>query len=75
MFFGIKIQVIDVRLLLGKTMEVTYTEIVPILLSFGSDMGKLFSSYDEHEIKTVIDFLSKSIEVFKIETEKLKHIE
>lgn len=60
------------KVIIKKDMEKSNSEIGPIFQSFGVEMGKLFSSYNETEIKTILNFLNGSIEVFRKETEKLK---
>ncbi|MFB7159307.1 MarR family winged helix-turn-helix transcriptional regulator [Lysinibacillus sp. NPDC056232] len=61
------------KVIIKNNIEKTYTELAPIFQSFGVEMRKIYSSYNDHEIKTIMSFLNKSIEVFKKETAKLKN--
>ncbi|WP_040205894.1 MarR family winged helix-turn-helix transcriptional regulator [Neobacillus jeddahensis] len=60
------------KVIIKRNIEKTKTEMVPIFQSFGVEMGKLFSSYNESELKTILHFLKISIDIFTKETEKLK---
>lgn len=44
----------------------------PIFQSFGQAMGKVMSGYNLEEIRVIQDYIEKSTEVFKQETQKLK---
>jgi Transcriptional regulators len=44
----------------------------PIFQSFGQAMGKVMSGYTPDEIRVIQDYIAKSTEVFKQETQKLK---
>jgi DNA-binding MarR family transcriptional regulator len=47
-------------------------DIAPLFKSFGQEMGKLFSSYNEKELALLHDFMDKCTELFRKETQKLK---
>ncbi|MCM3705975.1 MULTISPECIES: MarR family winged helix-turn-helix transcriptional regulator [Cytobacillus] len=52
--------------------EKVASEIGPYFHSFGQEMGKVTSNYTPEEFKIINDYMSKSIEVFKREMEKIK---
>lgn len=60
------------KVIIKRNKEKTDSEMAPIFQSFGAEMGKLFSSYNESELKTILDFLKSSIDIFTNETDKLK---
>lgn len=48
------------------------SDIVPLIRSFGQEMGRLFSAYSEQELTLIEGFMRDSIEVFQRETRKLR---
>ncbi|RIW31631.1 MarR family transcriptional regulator [Bacillus salacetis] len=60
------------KVIIKRNIEKTNSEMSPIFHSFGVEMGKLFSSYNGSELKTILDYLKRSIDIFTKEREKLK---
>ena len=60
------------KVIIKRNIEKTNSEMSPIFQSFGVEMGKLFSSYNQSELKTILDYLKRSIDIFTKEREKLK---
>lgn len=60
------------KVIIKRNEEKSHAEIAPIFQSFGGEMEELFSNYNESEVKAIIDYLKRSIEIFNKETEKLK---
>lgn len=47
-------------------------EIIPLMVPFFSELGKLFSQYSPEEVNTIIDFLTKCTDTFQRESKRLR---
>lgn len=59
------------KVIIKKNLELTFSMMAPIFQSLGAEMERVFSNYSISETKAIIDFLNKTVNVFKKEAAKL----